>query len=234
MENESQKIKIPGHVGLILDGNRRWARENGVSNIKGHYKGKEAARRAGEWFLDRGVKILSMYIFSVENWNRNQEEIDYLMTLLREMLEEKLEKASKENYKVLVSGRSDKLPQDILEKCRELEEKTRDKDGGTINFCLNYGGQAEIADALREMIKDGVKKDQVNEDLIEKYLYNPDLPPLDIVVRTSGEKRISGFQLWRAAYAEFLFLDKYWPDFSESDADFIISEYSQRKRRFGR
>ncbi len=233
MENKDIKLKIPAHVGLILDGNRRWAQENGVSNIKGHYKGKEAARKAGEWFLERGVKILSMYVFSLENWNRNQKEIDYLMDLLREMLDEKLEKASREKYKVLVSGRSNKLPQDILERCRELEEKTKEKEGGTVNFCLDYGGRAEIADAFKEMIKDGVKKDQVTEDLIEKYLYNPDLPLLDMVVRTSGEKRISGFQLWRVAYAEFLFLDKYWPDFSEADADYIISEYSQRKRRFG-
>ncbi len=220
-------------MGLILDGNRRWAREKGVSHMKGHYKGKEVASQAGDWFFARGVKFLSLFVFSVENWNRASEEVDYLMTLLREMLKEKMKKASRDNFRFVVSGREEDLPRDIVEKCRELEKKTRDKTGGTINLCLNYGGQIEIVDAVRKIIAEGTEKEKINEDLLAEYLYHSDLPPLDMVVRTSGEQRISGFQLWRSAYAEFLFLDKYWPDFSREDVDHIIAEFSRRQRRFG-
>ncbi|MCD4694315.1 di-trans,poly-cis-decaprenylcistransferase [bacterium] len=233
MNNLDNKIKIPKHVGLILDGNRRWAKERGVSNIKGHYKGKEVASKAGEWFFERGVEVLSMYVFSIENWNRSQEEVDYLMGLLRKMLDEKISKASRDKYKVLISGRMERLPDDIIEKCHELMDKTKDKKEGLVNFCLNYGGHSEIVDAIKKIISEGIKKDDIDEALLEKYLYNPGLPPLDIIIRTSGEKRTSGFQLWRSAYSEFLFLDKYWPDFSKDDADYIISEYNKRKRRFG-
>lgn len=234
MSKNTEKTKIPNHVGMILDGNRRWAKENGKTNIEGHYYGKKKAGKAVEWFFDRGVNIVSLYVFSNENWNRAQEEIDYLMKLLREMLDEKIKNAEKENYKVLISGRIDELPGDLADKCRELIEKTKNKDKGIVNFCLNYGGRGEIVDAFKKMLDKGVSEEDINEDLISQNLYNhEEIADPDIIIRTSGEKRISGFQLWRSAYSEFLFLDKYWPEISEEDADLVIEEFSKRKRRFG-
>lgn len=232
---ESKNNNIPSHVAMILDGNRRWAKNKGISSLKGHYQGKEAAQTATESFFDRGVDIVSLYAFSSENWNRKKEEVDYLMKLLRETIEEEMDKIPQKQCKILVSGRWWEFPGDIPDKCRELMEKSKDHTRGTVNFCLNYGGRLELVDAYKGMIRDGVSPEEVEEETINKYLYNGgDVPDPEVIVRTSGEKRLSGYQLWRSAYSEFIFLEKYWPEFAEEDADYIISEYSRRKRRFGK
>ncbi len=233
MENPVKNNKIPKHVGLILDGNRRWAKERGLSVFKGHMEGEKRVREAPKWFLDQGVEIVTAYAFSTENWNRKKEEVEYLMDLLEKVLREEVENAMKKGYKVVISGGVDELPGDIPERCREVEEKTKENKNGIFNICLNYGGRVEIVDAIRKMVQAGIKSDDINEDTISENLYHPEVGDPDVIVRTSGEKRLSGFQLWESAYSELIFLDKYWPDFAENDVEYIIKEFSQRKRRFG-
>lgn len=224
-------IKLPGHIGLILDGNRRWAREKGLPTLAGHKKGFEKIDTVKEFF-NRGVGVVSLYAFSTENWKRSEKEVSYLMELLELAVEREIKKADKSDIKVLISGRIDELPGNIPQRCRELMEVTRDNKGGTLNFCINYGGRAEIVDGIKELINKGYGADDITEDLISSKLYN-DLPDLDLVIRTSGERRISGFQIWRGAYTEYLFLEKNWPDFTGKDVDLILEDYARRKRRFG-
>ena len=221
------------HLGLIMDGNRRWARERNLPIFEGHLKGFKKVQEAPDWFFSRGVKILSAFAFSTENWNRAPDEVNYLMKLIKKTVDEEIERIQEKKYKILISGRLDDLPGDLPEACLDLMDKTKNKGGGILNICLNYGGRAEIVDALRKMIKNKVDFKQVHEGLIRKYLYFGELGDPDIIVRTSGEQRLSGFQLWQSAYSELMFLKKYWPDFEESDVDLILNEYAERKRRFG-
>lgn len=227
------KTNIPEHVGIIMDGNRRWAKERNLPIVEGHLVGYEKMRQAPEWFFERGVKIVSVFAFSTENWNRGQAEVNYLMKLLKKAIDEEKEEINKKGYQILISGKIDELPGDLPMACLEIIDKTKNNQKGILNICLNYGGRAEIVDAIRKMIKNNIKIEQVHEGIIKKYLYNGDLKDPDIIVRTSGEKRLSGFQLWQSAYSELFFMQKYWPEFEESDADLILAEYVGRKRRFG-
>jgi len=231
-DKENKKI-IPNHVGIIPDGNRRWAEERNLSNFEGHKKGHEKLKRAIEWFFSRGVKVISVFVFSSENWNRAKEEVNYLMKLLKEAIEREKERAIEKGYKILVSGRLEELPGDLPQSCADAIEETKNGNTGILNLCLNYGGRKEIVDAIKKMIKNKIDSEQVHEGMIKKYLYNGELPDPDVIVRTSGEQRISGFQLWQSAYSEFIFLKKYWPDFESADVDFVMEEYNNRKRRFG-
>jgi len=231
MENNN---KIPVHVGIIIDGNRRWARERNLPTFEGHRQGYEKVKQAPEWFFSRGVKILSFFVFSTENWNRAQDEVNYLMKLLEQAVENNLRELAKKNsYKILISGRLEELPGDLPAKCLEIITETKSNQRGIINVCLNYGGRPEIVDAVRKLIKNKVEVEQVHEGMIKKYLYQADLPDPDIIVRTSGEQRLSGFLTWQSVYSELFFIKKYWPDFEEGDVDIILKEYSERKRRFG-
>ena len=235
MENNN---KIPVHVGIIIDGNRRWARERNLPTFEGHRQCYEKVKQAPEWFFSRGVKILSFFVFSTENWNRAQDEVNYLMKLLEQAVENNLqnnlrELAKKNSYKILISGRLEELPGDLPAKCLEIITETKSNQRGIINVCLNYGGRPEIVDAVRKLIKNKVAVEQIHEGLLKKYLYQPDLPDPDIIVRTSGEQRLSGFLTWQSVYSELFFIKKYWPDFEEGDVDIILKEYSERKRRFG-
>lgn len=224
---------IPTHVGLIMDGNRRWAKQNGRPTFEGHYRGYEKLSDCADWFFLRGVKFLSVFAFSTENWDRAKEEVDYLMNLLKRAILEQADTAIKKGYRLMISGRIDDLPGKLPTACREAMAKTANGKNGTLNICLNYGGQPEIADAVKRIVADGVPADKITEAKISEYLYNSEIPNLDMVVRTSGEQRLSGFMLWRASYSEFLFLQKHWPDFEESDVEFILEEYAKRQRRFG-
>ncbi len=234
MPDKKTQQNIPVHVGIIMDGNRRWARERNLPTFEGHQKGYEKLKSTPEWFFSRGVSIVSFYAFSVENWNRQQDEVNYLMKLLLHAVESSLrEQAKKQGYKVLISGRTEELPGDLPAKCAEIIAETKNNRNGTVNICLNYGGRAEIVDAVRKMIKNKVELEQVHEGMIKKYLYNGDLADPDIVVRTSGEQRLSGFLAWQSVYSELFFIKKYWPDFEEVDVEIILREYAERKRRFG-
>ncbi len=232
MNNKNTK-KIPEHVAIIMDGNRRWAKERNLKTIEGHYAGYKKMKDLPEWFFKKGVKIVSVFAFSTENWNRSKIEVNYLMKLLKKTLQNNLEEFSNKGYKILISGRINELPGDLPEVCNNAIDKTKFNSNGILNICINYGGRAEIVDAIKKIIKNKIDISQVHEGIIKKYLYNNDLKDPDIIVRTSGEQRLSGFQLWQSSYSELLFLQKYWPDFEKNDADFILEEYDKRKRRFG-
>jgi undecaprenyl diphosphate synthase len=230
---KNKKINIPKHVGIIMDGNRRWARERNLKTFDGHKKGFDVAKQMPNWFFEKGVKIISLYAFSTENWKRESGEVNYLMKLFRGFLKDNLEELKEKKYKLLISGRIDALPGDLPELCLEAETQTKDNDLGILNLCLNYGGRAEIIDVIKKMIKKGVEVDQVHEGMIRKNLYHGELSDPDLIIRTSGEKRLSGFLTWQGIYSELIFLEKYWPDFEKRDVDLIIEEYSGRKRTFG-
>jgi undecaprenyl diphosphate synthase len=221
------------HLGIIMDGNRRWARSQGLKDIEGHKKGYEKIKQFGEWCIQRNIPIVSAWAFSTENWNRSSTEVNYLMNLLWLALKQDVKFFHKKNIKLRIIGRSDKLPDKILKAMEKAKEKTKNNTGGIFNICLNYGGRAEIIDAVKKVIDKGYKPEQLNENIIKQNLYSPDLPDPDLIVRTSGEIRHSGFLLWESAYSEYLFLDKYWPQIQENDLDFMISEFTKRNRRFG-
>jgi undecaprenyl diphosphate synthase len=233
MEHEQNYQQIPKHVALILDGNRRWAREHGLTKMEGHKRGEERVREAPEWFFNRGVETVTVFAFSTENWRRKKEEVDYLMELLKNAVDKKLEEAARKGFRIVVSGRYRELPKELADRCEEVIKRTRDNKKGTLNICLNYGGRIEIVDAAKKILAEGGSKEDINEESISAHLFHPEAGDPDVIVRTSGEKRLSGFQLWGSAYSELIFLDKYWPDFSKEDAEYIIEEFAGRKRRYG-
>jgi undecaprenyl diphosphate synthase len=233
MEIKTEKSKIPHHVGIIMDGNRRWAQERNLPKIEGHRKGYEKVKLVPGWFFENGVKVVSIFAFSTDNWNREQSEVNYLMKLLSRALRDEIEDLNGRGYRVLLSGRIDELPGDLPEICLEAVRLTKDNKKGTLNICLNYGGRAEIIDAIKKIVKNNVEVEQIHEGMVKKYLYNAGIGDPDIIVRTSGEERLSGFLLWESAYSELYFLKKYWPDFERDDVLKIITEYGERNRRFG-
>jgi undecaprenyl diphosphate synthase len=230
--DKNTKTIIPGHVGIIMDGNRRWAKERNLPAYEGHLKGYNKLKIVPEWFFARGVKILSVFAFSAENWDRSRDEVNYLMKLIKQALKDDLEDFNRRGYKLALSGRIEELPGDLPEICHEAAIKTKDNDRGILNICVNYGGRAEIVDVIKKMMQKQIDIGQVHEGMVRKYLYHGELCDPDIIIRTSGEERLSGFQLWQSADAELLFLKKYWPDFEKTDVDIILDEYDNRKKRF--
>ena len=229
-------LKIPNHVGIIVDGNGRWATSQGLKRSAGHKKGAENLEKLVLYILSKGIKVVSLYVFSTENFKRSEEEVGYLMKLFIEKFKTTVKKYNKSNIKVLFSGRRDPLSTEILSAMDEMVEMTKNNTGGTVNFCLNYGGHAEIIDAsikLHNDLNNGkISISDINEDLYLKYMYN-DLPMIDLLIRTGGEQRISNFMLWQLSYAEFYFPKTYFPAFDEKEFDKAILEYSSRDRRFG-
>ncbi len=231
------KMKIPRHVGIIVDGNGRWAESAGKIRSYGHKVGAENLEKLSRYILkETGVEVLSVYVFSTENFKRSTEEVDYLMNLFTKKFKSDAKIYKKENIKVVFSGRREPLKEEVLKTIDEITEMTKNNTGGILNFCLNYGGHSEIVDATlkihQDLIKGIIKEEEVNESLYEHYLYQ-DLPPIDFLIRTSGESRISNFMLWQASYAEFYFPTTYFPDFNEKEFDKAIIEYNKRDRRFG-
>ena len=226
------ELKIPNHVAIIVDGNGRWAKERGLSRLKGHDAGFENLKKIGEHALSRGVKVLSLYVFSTENFKREKKEVDHLMDLFVLMFKRDKNYFMEKNIKVLFSGRNEPLPKKVIEARDKLVEMTKNNTGGILNFCMNYGGRAEIVDACKKIINDNVDVDNIDEEMFKKYLYH-DLPDVDLMIRTSGELRLSNFLLWQNAYAEFYFPETKFPDFSEEDFDEAIEIYNGRDRRFG-
>ncbi len=222
-------VDVPTHIGLILDGNRRWAKAQGLPTLEGHKRGYENLKTIGRAGLARGIKYVTAYVFSTENWNRSQEEVSYLMDLLRWVLDKEVNELHKDNIRVRFLGSTERLDEKILEGIKKAEEKTAGNTAGTLGLCLNYGGQTEIVEAVRA-IGDG----EVTIESISEHLYAPDIPPVDLIIRTSGEQRISNFMLWRAAYSELWFTDKHWPDFTEADLDTALADYASRERRHGK
>ena len=224
---------IPNHIGFIVDGNRRWARKHGLPTYEGHLAGYNAIKEIGVAALNAGVKYVSAYIFSTENWKRSEDEVNKLMGLVLRLLTSDLPLFEKYNVKLNVLGSRDNLNDKIIKAIDNAEAKTANNTAGTLAICFNYGGQLEIVDAVKKITQAGTKIDDITVDLISQNLYAPEIPPVDIVVRTSGEQRISNFMLWRVAYSEMMFIDKLWPDMKKSDVTNIINEYNKRQRRFG-
>lgn len=231
MKADSKRIN-PSHVGLILDGNRRWARSQGLPTLEGHKKGYENLKIIAEEAFDSGVDYVSAYVFSVENWNRSEEEVGYLMKLVVSVVANDLNKLIDKNIKVIFVGSRDRLPKNVLKAIDTAETKSKDKTGGVLALCLNYGGQQEIVYAVQRLIDSGAK--EVSVKTISENLYHPELPPIDFMIRTSGEKRLSNFMLWRMNYAEMYFVEKHWPSFTKKDLHDALDEYSSRQRRFGK
>ena len=224
---------IPKHIGFIVDGNRRWARERNLPTLEGHRRGFTRVEKVATEMIEKGVEFVSFYLFSTENWNRSEEEVSYLMDLLRHNVKRLQKKFVKENIRCVVMGRAEPAPKDLLEALATLEEKTKNGTRGTVCICFNYGGQWEIADAVSKILKDGITG-EITPEVVAAHIYHPEVPPCDLIVRTSGEERISGFQLWRASYSEFLFLKKYFPAMTTKDCDKILENYANRSRRFGK
>ena len=219
---------LPKHLGFIVDGNRRWARERGLPTLEGHRRGIELVADIAEECHKCGVKIVSFYIFSTENWNRSKEEVDYLMDLVEKCLKKFIKKCLKNDTKIAILGTKERLSDRLKVAVEEAEEKTKHCKENILGLCFNYGGKQEIVDAVKKI--DG----EVTIEKIEENLYHPEVPALDMVIRTSGEQRISGFMLWRMAYSEMLFLDKKWPDMTKEDVPKILAEFAGRQRRFGK
>ena len=226
-------IVIPRHIGFIVDGNRRWAKERGLPAYKGHIAGSDAVWEVMSATFEAGVKYATAYIFSTENWKRSEEEVGKIMGLMLKMLTSNLPFFEKNNIKLLVLGSRDNIDAKILKAIDYAEAETANNTSGTLALCFNYGGYQEIVDAVKKIIKSGISEADVTAELISNNLYAPEIPPVDLIVRTSGEQRISNFMLWRAAYSEMMFIDKYWPEMTKNDVGDIIKEYSKRSRRFG-
>ena len=230
------KLNIPCHVAIIMDGNGRWATKRGLSRSLGHLEGSKTLEKLGIHILKKGVKVLSVFAFSTENFKRSKEEVDYLMNLFIEMFAKWYKKIKKEGIIVILSGRTIPLREDVLQSMRNLEKETENNKNGILNICLNYGGQEEIIDASKKIAEDykngNLDLDSLNKESFAKYLYN-DLPPIDLLIRTSGELRISNFMLYQLAYSEMTFPNILFPDFKEKEFDMALEEYQKRNRRFG-
>ncbi len=228
----NSKQVIPTHLGLILDGNRRWAKAQRIPTLEGHRKGYENLKTIGIAAIERGITYVSAYVFSTENWNRSQEEVAYLMKLLIWVAKHEVKELHARNIRLVVAGSKERLKPDIIKAIEAAELKTAGNTAGTLCLCLNYGGQQEIVDAVNKIITQKTSQ-PVSVEQFEDYLYVPDVPRMDFVIRTSGEQRLSNFMLWRAAYSELLFVEKTWPDFSVEDLDEALLDYAKRQRRFG-
>ena len=222
-------IIVPNHIGIIMDGNRRWAKEKKKKTIEGHLAGANRIISLAKYIFDKGVKYLSIYAFSTENFNRRAEEVSYLMGLIIKFFNERVNELHDYNIKIVVSGLRDNLSKEVLKCIDNVVDLTKDNTGGILNVCLNYGGRREIVDAVNKIKEANVN---ITEETFGKYLYN-DLPDLDYVIRTSGEERISNFMLWQISYAEFYFPKVYFPDFDEKEFDKALEIYNNRNRRFG-
>jgi len=222
---------LPLHVGIIMDGNGRWAVKRGLPRIEGHRKGAETTEKIVIAASNLGIKYLSLYAFSTENWKRPKEEVNFLFSLMYEYVRSKLNLFLENNVKFRAMGRLWELPNYLQEGFTWMEEQTASCTGMTAVFAVNYGGRQEILDAVNRILKSGL--DSVDQETFRRYLYIPELPDLDLLIRTSGELRISNFLLWQSAYTELWFTDTLWPDFTEEEFKKAIADFSRRERRFG-
>ena len=227
---------IPTHIGMIVDGNGRWAQQRGLSRSVGHREGFTRLKNICIYAQEIGVKYLSLYVFSTENFKRAKPEVDFLMNLFVSMFHTEFQEIMDRGAKIVFSGRREPLPKEVLEAMDEMAEKSKNNTGTVLNFCINYGGQTEMLDMTKkiaqEVLEGKLTIDDITLDTLHDYLYQ-DLPPLDFVIRTSGELRLSNFMLYQASYAEFYFPKIYFPDFTEHDFDAAIVEFNKRNRRFG-
>lgn len=221
------------HIGFILDGNRRWAKERNKPTLQGHQAGYDNLKKVAEACFDRGIKYFSCYVFSTENWRRSQDEVSYLMRLVTRFLSRDAQELHEKNIRLKILGTRNHLDKKIVQAIDDAEQLTAGNTAGTLLACFNYGGQEEIVSAVQQIVSEGMQPENITVDVIKDHLYTAGIPAPDMIVRTSGEMRLSNFLLWDSAYAELSFIDKYWPDFGEADLDQVLADYDQRVRRFG-
>lgn len=224
---------VPVHVGFILDGNRRWAKEKGLPTLEGHRKGYDNLKVVAEHAYEKGVEFVSAYIFSTENWNRTEEEVTYLMKLALKIAEKDARELIKKNVKIVVLGVEERVPNKVVNAFKKVESDSKNNTGGVLALCFNYGGGREITDAIKRIISQNTPVDEISQETISENIYHPEIPPVDLMIRSGGEQRISNFMLWRVAYAELYFSDLYWPDFGTNALDQALEWYKNRNRRFG-
>lgn len=233
---EYTNLKIPKHVGIILDGNGRWAQARGLNRSEGHKAGYDNLKKLSIHILSTGVKVLSLYVFSTENFKRSEEEVGYLMNLVVKKFKSDAKYFVENNVKVIFSGRRENLRKDVLDAMDYIADLTKNNIKGILNICLNYGGHTEITDMTKKiatLVKEGkINIDEITEELVGKNMYQ-NLEPIDFLIRTSGEMRLSNFMLWQNSYAEFYFPNVHFPDFNEKEFDKALIEYTSRDRRFG-
>ncbi len=230
------KIKIPYHIGIIVDGNGRWAKEKGLSRSMGHLEGSKTLRRISLYAFEKGVKVLSAFVFSTENFKRSKEEVDYLMNLFVKEFGTNFKIFKEKNIKVVFSGEKKGLPNDVQKVIAKMEQETINNAAGIFNVCINYGGRKEIVETSKKLaqmvVDEKIKIEDISEELFKKNLYY-DLPDIDLLIRTSGEIRLSNFMLYQLSYAELYFPKTYFPDFLEKEFDLALEEYTKRDRRYG-
>lgn len=224
----------PAHIGLILDGNRRWAKEHGLTVRQGHRQGYQNLKTIAKAAMKHGVRYVSAYVFSTENWKRERQEVRDLMSLLKWLLKHEVKELHKEGIKLQVIGSKTKLGAALLTAIHDAEKMTKDNTRGTLLLCLDYGGQQEIVDAVKKIAAEGTKPEDITAEMVEKHLYAPDVPPPDLIIRTSGEQRLSNFLTWESTYSELEFSKKYWPDYNEQDLVKSIKNYTAKHRRYGK
>ncbi len=229
-------LNIPNHIAIIPDGNRRWAKEHNLPTLQGHKKGFEVAVKIGRKIRSMGVNTLTMWAFSTENWNRATNEVSYLMRMYQIFVEKNLKEAEREKIRIIHIGRKDRIPKSLLEKLIKSEERTKNFDKYILNIAIDYGGKDEVVRAINRIMRNKQKVTSISEENFNEFLDTHDqpYPNPDLIIRTSGEQRTSGLMIWQAAYAEYIFLQKHFPDIKDEDIELAIEEYSARQRRFGK
>jgi len=225
--------RVPRHIGIIMDGNGRWARARGLPRSAGHRAGTENLRVVLRAAVEFGIQVLTIYAFSTENWGRSESEIKALLSILERMIDRELSELHEEGVQLRHIGHLEHLPQKLQQKVLDAVELTRDNQQLILNVAFDYGGRAELVDAVRRIVADGVPVEQVDESLIDRYLYTVGLPDPDMIIRTSGEMRVSNFLIWQGAYAEFYVTPTLWPDFDKDELYKALEDYNRRERRFG-
>ena len=233
-ENLNLPDQVPTHIAIIMDGNGRWAISRGLPRLAGHRAGTENLRRVIEACVEFGVKYLTLYAFSTENWGRPLEEVRGLMRILEDVIDRELEELHKQGTRLLHIGRLDRLNPTLRQKVLDAIEYTKDNDRLILCVAFNYGGRDEIICAIQHMLEDGVEPDQVSVDLVSEYLFTAGVPDPDLIIRTSGELRGSNFLIWQGAYSEWYFTPTFWPDFGKEELAIALEEYKHRQRRYGR
>jgi undecaprenyl diphosphate synthase len=236
MSTDDQKpvpLRIPTHIGIIMDGNGRWAISRGLPRMAGHRAGTENLRRIIEACIDFGIRYLTIYAFSTENWGRPTEEVQGLLRIFQDVLRRELQELHDQGVRLRHIGRLDRLKPSFRKKVLQAIEYTKDNDRLILNIAFNYGGRDEIVCAIQKMIEDGVKPEEVTDEKVGQYLFTAGVPDPDLIIRTSGEMRVSNFLLWQGAYSEWYFPSTYWPDFDKEELRKALIEYSNRQRRYG-
>lgn len=223
---------LPVHVGIIMDGNGRWAKKHGLPRTAGHVQGAKTFKKCVEACRKRGIKVVTFYAFSTENWKRPASEVNAIMKLFSQYLDDAME-MTKENAKFIFLGDPAPLSDELKRKIEKVTLASQNHEGIVCCIAINYGGRDDIVHAVRKIASEGLSPEEITEETIEQRLYTSGLPPVDLIIRPSGEQRLSNFLIWQAAYAEYVFMDVLWPDFGEKDLDFALSEYAKRNRRYG-